>query len=88
MAGAIGIAILLVQIFVNSMRYYARLAEFYDAQADALLASGGDPAIAGEFMEKFSPLSIDFGKTPSSIYEKALDTIGNVAGRAARRGQG
>ncbi len=43
MAGAIGIGILLVQIFVNSMRYYARLAELYDTQADALLASGGAP---------------------------------------------
>jgi hypothetical protein len=87
-AGAIGIAILLVQIFVSSMRYYARLAELYDAQADALLASGGNPVIAGEFMEKFSPLSITFGKTPTSIYEKALDTIGTVAGTAAKRGQG
>ncbi len=77
-AGAIGIAILLVQIFVNAMRYYARLAEFYDAQADALLASAGNPYIATIFIDKFSPTSIDFGKTPVSIYEKALDTIKSV----------
>lgn len=86
-AGAIGIAILVLQIFVNSMRYYARLAEFYDAQADALLASGNNPALASEFLEKFSPALINFGKTPLSIYEKALDTVGKVAGRAARRGE-
>lgn len=86
-AGAIGIAILVLQIFVNSMRYYARLAEFYDAQADALLASGNNPALASEFLEKFSPALIDFGKAPVSLYEKALDTVGKVAGRAAGRGK-
>lgn len=85
-AGAIGIAILVLQIFVNSMRYYARLAEFYDAQADALLASGNDPALAIEFLEKFSPASIDFGKAPVSIYEKALDAVAKVTGPTAGRG--
>ena len=69
------------------MRYYARLAELYDAQADALLASGMNPLIASDFIGKFSPLSIHFGKTPSSIYEKTLDTIGNVAGTAVNRGK-
>lgn len=68
------------------MRYYARLAEFYDAQADALLASGNDPALAIEFLEKFSPASIDFGKAPVSIYEKALDAVAKVTGPTAGRG--
>ena len=88
MAGAIGIAILLVQIFVSSMRYYARLAELYEAQADALLASDGDHVIAAEFLERLSPLGVDFGKAPTSLYEKALDAIGKAAGGVAQRGRG
>lgn len=86
-AGTIGIAILVLQISVNSMRYYARLAEFYDAQADALLASGDNSHLAMEFLDRFSPTVIDFGRTPTSIYEKALDTIGKVAAPVASRGK-
>ena len=67
------------------MRYYAKLAESYDAHADALLLSGGNPVVASVFMEKLSPSSIDFGEVPVSIYEKALATIGTVAGSAVKR---
>ena len=69
------------------MRYYARLAEFYDAQADALLASGNHSHLAIDFLDRFSPTVIDFGKTPMSIYEKALDTVGKVAAPGANRGK-
>jgi len=83
-AGAIGIAIMLIQIFVNAMRYYARLAETYSAQADALRASGGNPALAIALIDSLSPDKIDFGKTPSSLYEKAFDAIGSVAKSRAK----
>jgi ABC-type multidrug transport system fused ATPase/permease subunit len=77
--GAVVFVLLLIQIAVMFMRYYARLAEFYDAQVDALKASNGDPEIAIRFMEQFSPASIDIGKSPGTLYEKALDTIQSVA---------
>lgn len=44
--GAIGILIFLIQISVIFIRYHLRLAELYDAQADALRASGGDASLA------------------------------------------
>ncbi|HHF2940181.1 hypothetical protein [Vibrio diabolicus] len=77
--GAIGFIILFLNISLMFMRYYARLAELYDAQADALRASNGDVENAYKFLEHFSPNSIEIGRTPSTLYEKALDTIGNVA---------
>jgi hypothetical protein len=77
--GAVGFVILLIQIAVQFMRYYARLAELYHAQADALRASGGNPIVAFRFIEHFSPSSIDIGKSPTSVYEKALETISTVA---------
>ena len=77
--GAVGFVILLIQIAVQFMRYYARLAELYHAQADALRASGGNPVVAFKFIEHFSPSSIDIGKAPTSVYEKALETISTVA---------
>ncbi len=77
--GAVGFVILLIQIAVQFMRYYARLAELYHAQADALRASGGNPVVAFKFIEHFSPSSIDIGKSPTSVYEKALETISSVA---------
>ncbi|MEB2499532.1 hypothetical protein [Burkholderia cenocepacia] len=78
-AGAVVIAILLIQIMVTFMRYYAQLAELYDAQALALEASNGNAEIAIKFAEHFSPNSITFGKMPVTLYEKSLDTIAELA---------
>ncbi|MDF3081463.1 hypothetical protein [Burkholderia sola] len=78
-AGAVVIAILLIQIMVTFMRYYAQLAELYDAQALALEASNGKAEIAIKFAEHFSPNSITFGKLPTTLYEKSLDTIAELA---------
>ncbi|MFJ1209027.1 hypothetical protein [Burkholderia pyrrocinia] len=63
------------------MRYYAQLAELYDAQALALAleASNGKAEIAIKFAEHFSPNSVTFGKLPSTLYEKSLDTIAELA---------
>ena len=76
--GAVGFVILLIQISVQFMRYYARPAELYLAQADALRALGGDPSVAFEFIQHFSPASVELGKALASVYEKALETISSV----------
>jgi hypothetical protein len=55
------------------------LAEQYDGQADALLAANGDTEKAKELLPLFVPSSIDFGKVPVSLAEKALDTVKDVA---------
>ena len=77
--GAVGFVILLIQIAVQFMRYYARLEGLYSAQAEALRASDGNPVVAFKFIEHFSPSSIDIGKAPTSVYEKALETISMIA---------
>ena len=79
--GAVGFIVLLIQIAVQFMRYYARLAELYQAQADSLKASDGDPSVAYQFMEHFSPMRIEIGNAPATVYEKALDTITSVANK-------
>lgn len=80
-AGSVAVMLFIIQIGVSFMRYYARLAESYDAQAEALKASGGDPQLAYGFMQHMSPMSIDIGAAPQTLYEKALDTIKEVAGK-------
>ena len=77
--GAIGFVILLIQIAVQFMRYYARLSELYYAQADALRISSGDPAIAFKFIEHFTPSGVELEKSPATIYEKALEAISSTA---------
>jgi len=81
--GVVGIMVLLIQISVMFIRYHLRLAEFYDAQADALRASGGDPELAYSLLQHFSPNAIEIGKTPTTLYEKALDAIRSVASRSS-----
>lgn len=77
--GAVGFLILLIQIAVMFIKYHVRLAELYEAQADALRASGGDAQLAYGFLQHFSPNSIELGSSPTTLYEKALDTIKEVA---------
>ncbi|HIE0014480.1 TPA: hypothetical protein ACXI5K_001540 [Serratia marcescens] len=68
----------LVQISVMFMRYYAQLAELYDAQALALIVSEGNTDKAISFAKEFSPKVISIGKSPDSVYEKAFEVIGNL----------
>ncbi|MBL4907534.1 MAG: hypothetical protein JKX94_08790, partial [Sneathiella sp.] len=82
--GAVGVLILLVQIFVNSTRYHARLADLYLAQANALRASNGNLAAAELLLKELTPLSVDFGKAPTSIYEKAIEAVRDVAKAGAQ----
>jgi hypothetical protein len=77
--GAVAFVILFIQITVTFIRFHMRLSELYEAQADALRASDGNSDRAYKFMEQFSPNAIELGTIPSTIYEKALDTIKDVA---------
>ncbi|MCH7935657.1 MAG: hypothetical protein IH994_01030 [Proteobacteria bacterium] len=76
LAAGVGIVILLIQNFANSMRFYALLGEFYDSQADAFLAANSNSDLSVTYLKEFPPKGIDFGKTPTSLYEKALDLVG------------
>lgn len=82
--GVIGIIVLIINICISFIRYHSQLAELYEAQADALKASGGSAELAYRFADKFTPTVIVMGKTPASLYEKALDVIKDVGGRSAR----
>lgn len=77
--GAVAFVILLIQISVMFMRYHTKLAELYDSQADALRASKGNMEHVLLLLQHLSPNNIDFGKTPSALFEKALETIQDVA---------
>lgn len=79
--GVIGIIVLIINICISFIRYHSQLAELYEAQSDALKASGGSAELAYQFAEKFSPTAIVMGKAPASLYEKALDVIKEVANR-------
>ena len=78
-AGAITLVLLAISISVMFMRYYAQLAELYEAQAMALEASGGDPSLAVHLIKNFSPAGISLGKAPASLYEKSVETIASLS---------
>jgi hypothetical protein len=77
--GVVGFTVLLIQIMGNFIRYYARVAELYYSQADAIRISKGDVTAASEYSRILSPAGVDFGKSPVSIYEKALDAVSSFA---------
>ena len=77
--GAVAFVLFLIQIAVQFMRYYAKLSELYSAQAEALRASDGDVEVAYNFIQHFSPTSVDIGSAPTTVYEKALDVVSNIA---------
>ncbi len=77
-AGAIGLAVLLLQISTNFIKYYIRVSELYDAQADALRLSDGNTDVALSMLKELSSERIEFGKTPLSVYEKAFEALSVV----------
>lgn len=77
--GAVAFTFLLIQTAFTFIRYFVRLAELYDAQADALEASDGDPKVAYTFIEKFSPMGVEFGKLPVNVYEKSFNAVLEIA---------
>lgn len=76
--GAIGLFFYLMQIFFSRMRYYNRLAEYYDSQGDCLHAGGGDPKLTFQLLEKLSPLVVEPGKMPSHLYDRLINSLTNV----------
>lgn len=84
--GAVALMIFVIQIMVTFMRYYARLGELYDAQAEALQVSDNNAETAYKFIEKFSPLAVDFGAIPTSLQEKAVSAVIDVAKSKAKKG--
>lgn len=82
-AGAITLVLLAISISVMFMRYYAQLAELYEAQAMALEASDGDRTLAVHLIKHFSPAGVPLGKTPASLYEKSVEAFASLA--AAKR---
>lgn len=79
--GVVSFIVLLIQIALSFMRCHLQLAELYEAQADALRASGGDLQAARDFMDKFSPTVIPIGKMPTSYHEKLIDAVRDLARR-------
>ena len=73
--GAVGIAVWLIQLSITFIRYYIRLANVFDAQADAILLSEGEPEALKTYTEALSPEVVDFGQMPKSTQEKLLDTL-------------
>ncbi|HGY8635179.1 TPA: hypothetical protein ACNTUI_004774, partial [Escherichia coli] len=61
------------------VRYYSRLAELYDSQRTALIASDGNVETAKILMDILSNDHVGLGKEPTTLYGKALDVIGEVA---------
>lgn len=71
----LGTVIFLVQILINLYKYNMRVAGHYEAIADALALSE-KPIEAESFSdiaELISPNKIDFGTTPSSIFNQAIE---------------
>jgi hypothetical protein len=63
-AGIVGIVLLLIQICVIFVRCHLQLAKLYDAQADALGASNGDPDLAIALL-RHMPSAVGFEKMPT-----------------------
>ena len=78
-SGAVAFIVMLIQVSIMFMKYHTRLAELYETQANIILATEADMDKATEALKVFSPNSIEIGKTPTTLYEKALDTIQEVA---------
>ncbi|HCF6469564.1 TPA: hypothetical protein NIJ55_002106 [Klebsiella variicola subsp. variicola] len=78
-AGIVGFLLYILQIAVSFIRYYSRLAELYDSQKTALIASDGNVESAEILMKILSNDHIGLGKEPTTLYGKALDVIGEVA---------
>lgn len=78
-AGAVAFILYVLQIAVSFIRYYSQLAELYDSQKTALIASEGNIDVAKTFMGILSNGHVTLGKEPATLYSKALDVISDVA---------
>ena len=67
--GILLVVIFLVQILVGVYRYSLRLAGFYAARADALMARIDPKGAIGDWATVMTPMDIDFGRQPVSPAE-------------------
>ena len=82
----LGLVVYLVQILVNLYRYNMRLSAFYDARADALVlltVSGNAPKAIRDgsithLAVGLSPEALDFGQSPQTPIQSALDLAKEV----------
>jgi Fe2+ transport system protein B len=73
---AVFLIMFLVQTFITIFRYSMRLSAYYQARADALaLADGAEITISDlqRITSVLSPETYDFGKTPRTPTEQAVD---------------
>ncbi len=81
--------VFLVQILVNLFRYGTRLAAFYEARADALDLADihgykPNPAEFHQLVTAFAPDNLDFGKSPRSPVDQAVEITRNLAATARK----
>ena len=82
--GALLILIFLVQILINLYRYNIRLSTYFDARADAVemyLSKGFEHLSLTELMTVLSPDNLDFGKSPVSPVQHAVDLAKEIIAR-------
>jgi hypothetical protein len=77
--GSVLMLIFLVQILLSVYRYSVRMISYYEARADALLLYGGsDAGQLQQFVTTLSAERIEFGKSPSSPAEQAIELVKNM----------
>ena len=81
------LSLFLMQVLVSLNRYNQRLAAYYFARADvfSLLGAEASPdpkSISLDVLERLtsllSPDGLDFGRTPKTVLDKALEIVGNI----------
>ena len=73
--GILVVVIFLVQILVGIYRYSLRLAAFYAARGDALIAAGGRQKDLGGWGDDMLPAMIDFGRQPVTPAQYMIDMM-------------
>jgi hypothetical protein len=76
--GVVGIAIWIIQVAVTFIRYFVRLANVLNAQADALLLSGGRPEELKIYADVLTPEVVELGAIPKSTHEKLLEVVSRL----------
>ncbi len=78
--GPLLLILFFVGILVNLYRYNIRLSGYYDARADALefIAAGIDGDIFEKIVSSVSPKHYDFGKTPTSPADQAVELVKTI----------
>lgn len=81
--GAVVVAIYVLQLMYSFARYHARMASHLEATADVLELAADDFSNLELLQRCLLPTSVDFGKSPTSPLERALDLADELAKRSA-----